>query len=41
VMEHALAFVVEEPHGHAACMQINAAIRVMLFGVESPEVSSS
>jgi hypothetical protein len=41
VMEHALTFVVEETHGHAARMQINAAIRVMLFGGESPEVSSS
>ena len=41
VMEHALTFVVEETHGHAARMPINAAIRVMLCGVESPEVSSS
>jgi hypothetical protein len=40
-MQEDLAVLAEATHVHATSMQINAAIRVVLFGVESPEVSSS
>src|SRR5438093_11691617 len=40
-MQQDLAVLVEDTHVHAASMQINAAIRFVLLGVESHEVSSS
>jgi hypothetical protein len=40
-MPQDLAVLAEETHVHTASMQINAAIRLVLCGVESPEVSSS
>src|SRR5206468_173757 len=40
-MQQDLAVLVEDTHVHAASMQINVAIRLVLLGVESPEVSSS
>jgi hypothetical protein len=40
-MEQALPVLAQDTHGHAARMQIDAAIRFMLFGVKSHEVSSS
>ena len=40
-MEHDLARLVQDPDVHGPGMQINATIQCVLFGVESPEVSSS
>jgi hypothetical protein len=40
-MPQDLAVLAEETHVHTASMQINAAIRLVLPGVESHEVSSS
>src|SRR5262249_23594815 len=39
-MQHELAVLAEETHGHAARMQIKTAIRFVLFRVASHEVSS-
>jgi hypothetical protein len=37
-MQQDLAVLAEDTHVHAASMQINAAIRFVLFGVKSPEI---
>jgi hypothetical protein len=40
-MQQDLAVLVEDTDIHGAGMQIDAAVKLVLFGVESPEVSSS
>jgi hypothetical protein len=40
-MQHNLAVAVQDTDVHGAGMEINATVKLMLLGVESPEVSSS
>jgi hypothetical protein len=41
VVKHALPVLIQDTEVHGAGVQVDATIKLVLLGVESPEVSSS